>query len=135
MLNLVYHALKEPTVDEKVTDKLSACMKDRFDMFGTLPDMVEDDWIEDEERLRSAARLKEFTIKKARAHAFDIRYADDVDPKSERWDSASACLPDTMWWTGCLSPNDAGEGGPRNYPRFIMSGDGTRSTLDLRIPS
>ena len=90
MLNLVYHGSKEPTVDEKVYGKLSARMKDRFDIFGTLPDVIEDDWIEDEERFE--ARLKEFTIKKARANAFDIRYADDVDPKGERWELCERVL-------------------------------------------
>lgn len=43
MLNLVYHGSEKPTVDEKVYAKLSARMKDRYDIFGTLPDVIEDD--------------------------------------------------------------------------------------------
>lgn len=90
MLNLVYHGSKEPTVDEKVYEKLSARMKDRYDIFGTLPDVIEDDWIEDEERFE--ARLREFTTRKQKANAFDIRYAADVDPKGARWELCERVL-------------------------------------------
>ena len=34
-------------------------MKDRYDIFGTLPDVIEDDWIEDIENLDE--KLREFT--------------------------------------------------------------------------
>ena len=43
MLNLVYHG----TIDERVYSALSERMRDRFDIFGTLPDVIEDDWIAD----------------------------------------------------------------------------------------
>ena len=42
MLNLVYH----DTQDEKIYEVLSRRMKDRYDIFGGLPDTIEDDWIE-----------------------------------------------------------------------------------------
>ena len=41
MLNLVYH----DTQDETVYQVLSRRMKDRYDIFGGLPDTIEDDWI------------------------------------------------------------------------------------------
>jgi hypothetical protein len=41
MLNLVYHE----TQDEKVYQVLSRRLKDKFDIFGGLPDTIEDDWI------------------------------------------------------------------------------------------
>ena len=47
MLNLLYHGTLQPTVDEKVYAKLSERMRNRFDIFGTLPDVIDDDWIED----------------------------------------------------------------------------------------
>ena len=47
MLNLVYHQ----TRDEDVYRALSRRMKDKFDIFGGLPDTIEDDWIENVERL------------------------------------------------------------------------------------
>jgi superfamily II DNA/RNA helicase len=84
MLNLLYHGSTQPTVDEKVYAKLSSRMKDRFDIFGTLPDVIDDDWIDDEERLED--ELKNYTNRRARANAFDLRYAGDVVPKDERWE-------------------------------------------------
>jgi hypothetical protein len=59
-------------------------MKDRFDIFGTLPDVIDDDWIDDEERLEE--ELKNYTNRRAKANAFDLRYAGDVVPKDERWE-------------------------------------------------
>jgi hypothetical protein len=47
MLNLVYHG----TVEEKVYATLSKRMKDRYDILGSLPDVIDDDWIEDIEAL------------------------------------------------------------------------------------
>lgn len=90
MLNLVYHGSEHPTVDEKVYQKLSSRMKDRYDIFGTLPDVIEDDWIDDEEEFD--ARLRDFTEKRSRANAFDLRYASDVDPKGERWELCEKVL-------------------------------------------
>jgi hypothetical protein len=71
MLNLLYHgsARAQPTVDEKVYAKLSSRMRDRFDIFGTLPDVIDDDWIDDEEKLEE--ELKNYTNRRARANAFD----------------------------------------------------------------
>ena len=47
MLNLVYH----DTQDERVYAVLSRRMKDRYDIFGGLPDTIEDEWIENVEVL------------------------------------------------------------------------------------
>src|ERR1700737_5345881 len=47
MLNLVYHE----TQDERVYDVLSRRMKDRYDVLGGMPDTIEDEWIESEEKL------------------------------------------------------------------------------------
>ena len=49
MLNLVYH----DTQDEQVYQVISRRLKDRFDIFGVLPDTIEDDWIERVERLET----------------------------------------------------------------------------------
>lgn len=68
MANLVYHG----TIDEKVYETLSARMQDRYNIFGTLPDVIEDDWLEDIENL--GEKLREFTTKKKQANAFDLRY-------------------------------------------------------------
>jgi superfamily II DNA or RNA helicase len=86
MLNLVYHG----TRDERVYERLSERMRDRYDIFGSLPDVIEDEWIEDIEALDE--RLTEFIEKKRRANAFDIRYADTVDPRGEPWEKCSQVL-------------------------------------------
>ena len=49
MLNLVYHE----TRDEDVYGALSRRMKDKFDIFGGLPDVIEADWIENEATLEA----------------------------------------------------------------------------------
>jgi len=43
MLNLV----NGQTVDEKVYERLSERMRDRYNLFGSLPDAIKDEWIED----------------------------------------------------------------------------------------
>jgi len=86
MLNLVYHG----TRDERVYEKLSERMRDRYDIFGSLPDVIEDDWIENIEELDE--RISEFIEKKKRANAFDIRYSDTVDPTGEPWEKCSQVL-------------------------------------------
>lgn len=86
MLNLVYHG----TRDERVYERLSERMRDRYDIFGSLPDVIEDDWIENIEELDE--RISEFIEKQKRANAFDIRYSDTVDPTGEPWEKCSQVL-------------------------------------------
>ena len=86
MLNLVYHG----TVDQKVYDTLSERMRERFDIFGTLPDVIEDEWIENIETLD--AKLKEFTVRKAAANAFDLRYATGATQDEQRWEVCERVL-------------------------------------------
>ncbi len=86
MLNLVYH----DTHDEKVYRALSKRMRDRYDVFGSLPDTIEDDWIEDIENLD--AYLSQFTEKKKQANAFDVRYGNTVSPKGPGWEACERVL-------------------------------------------
>jgi hypothetical protein len=86
MLNLFYQG----TIDEKVYEKVSERMRDRFDIFGTLPDVIEDDWIEDIEHWDE--RMRDYTRKRQRANAFDLRYAADVDAPGERWELCERVL-------------------------------------------
>lgn len=86
MLNLVYAG----TVDEKVYRTLSSRMKDRYDIFGSLPDVIEDEWIEDIEHLDEY--LRQFTERKKRANAFDIRYGETVDPEGPGWELCEKVL-------------------------------------------
>ncbi len=68
MLSLVY----EGSRDEVVYDKLSERMKDRFDIFGQLPDTLDDEWIENEETL--VAELNKHADRRKQVSAFDVRW-------------------------------------------------------------
>jgi ERCC4-related helicase len=87
MLNLVYHE----TQDEKVYEVLSRRMKDRYNIFGGLPDSIEDDWID------TAQKLDEMMDRyiHLRDHArgvFEIRYEQTIDPDKDRWELCSRVL-------------------------------------------
>jgi superfamily II DNA/RNA helicase len=86
MLNLVYHE----TRDEAVFTKLSKRMHDKFNIFGSLPDVIEDDWIEEIEQLD--AKLAEYINKKKRANAFDLRYGSSINPSDDRWELCAEVL-------------------------------------------
>ena len=86
MLNLVYH----DTVDEKVYQALSRRMRDRYDLFGSLPDTIEDEWIENIENID--AYLAQFTERKKQATAFEFRYDATVDPDGPGWELCEKVL-------------------------------------------
>ena len=87
MLNLVYH----DTQDERVYDVLSRRMKDRYDIFGGLPDTIEDDWIENVEELDK--RMDEYIHLRDQArNTFEVRYQETIEPNRERWDLCSRVL-------------------------------------------
>ncbi len=87
MLNLVYAG----TRDEKVYRVLSQRMKDRFDIFGSLPDTIEDDWIESEEKLKQM--LDEYIHLRSQAKdVFELRYERTIDPDANRWELCSRVL-------------------------------------------
>jgi superfamily II DNA or RNA helicase len=86
MLNLVY----ADTNDEKVYRVLSQRMKDRYDLFGSLPDTIEDDWIDDIEHLDQ--HFSQFTLKKRSANAFDLRYGKAVIPEGPGWEMCEKVL-------------------------------------------
>ena len=87
MLNLVYHG----TQDEKVYEVLSQRMKDRYDIFGSLPDTIDDEWIEDVERLKEMMNRYMHLRTKAR-DAFELRYEHQVRPDADRWELCSRVL-------------------------------------------
>ncbi len=58
---------------------LSRRMKDRYDLFGSLPDKIEDEWIDDIEKRR-------------RANAFDLRHAKTVMPEGPGWELCERVL-------------------------------------------
>lgn len=86
MLNLVF----EQTVDEKIYERLSERMKNRYDLFGSLPDTIKDEWIEDIETL--GERLDEFINAQKTATGFDLRYTGTMMPPEKDWRECTAVL-------------------------------------------
>ncbi len=87
MLNLVYH----DTQDEKVYQVLSRRMKDRYNIFGGLPDAIEDDWIENIEKLDDM--MNEYIHLRQHARdVFEMRYQETIDPDKDRWELCSRVL-------------------------------------------
>ena len=87
MLNLVYHS----TQDEVVYQVLSSRMKDRYDIFGGLPDTIEDDWIATREHL--SAMMDEYIHLRQRAQdVFELKYEETIDPDKDRWELCSRVL-------------------------------------------
>jgi len=87
MLNLVY----AETQDEKVYNVLSERLKDSFDIFGSLPETIEDEWIDDEQNLR--AQMDSYLHEREKAqNAFSVKYRASVDPEANKWEFCSQVL-------------------------------------------
>ncbi len=87
MLNLVYHE----TQDEKVYTVLSERLQDTYDIFGSLPDTIEDDWIENEENLRE--RMDSYIHERKNAqNAFSVKYRTSIDPEANKWELCAEVL-------------------------------------------
>lgn len=87
MLNLVYSG----TQDETVYNVLSERLRDVYDIFGSLPDTIDDDWIKDEEELRK--RMDEYMHERKKAQdAFTIKYSETIDPKANLWERCASVL-------------------------------------------
>ena len=77
--------------DEKVYQVLSRRMKDRYDIFGGLPDTIEDEWIENVERLEE--RMDEYIHLRQKARdVFEMRYQETIGPDRDRWELCSRVL-------------------------------------------
>ncbi|TAL91803.1 MAG: helicase [Candidimonas sp.] len=79
MLNLVF----EQTVDEKIYERLSERMKNRYDLFGSLPDTITDEWIDDIETL--GEKLDDYINAQKTATGFDLRYTATMTPPEKDW--------------------------------------------------
>lgn len=86
MLNLV----NEQTVDERVYERLSERMRDKFDLFGSLPDTIKDEWIEDIETL--GEKMDEYIDAQKEATGFDLRYNATLRPSDQDWRDCYAVL-------------------------------------------
>ncbi|EXH16771.1 phospholipase D-like domain-containing anti-phage protein [Acinetobacter sp. 1245593] len=87
MLNLVY----SETQDEKVYNVLSERLRDTYDIFGSLPDTIDDEWIDNEEELNS--RMNEYIHERKKAQdAFSVKYRGTLDPDAHLWERCATVL-------------------------------------------
>lgn len=86
MLNLV----NEQTVDEKIYERLSERMRDRYNLFGSLPDTIKDEWIDDIETL--GEKMDEYIDAQRAATGFDLRYTSTMEPSEKDWRDCSEVL-------------------------------------------
>ncbi len=87
MLNLVY----SETQDEKVYSVLSERLRDTYDIFGSLPDTIEDEWIQDEEKLKK--HMDEYIHERKLAQdSFALKYRSTLDPEANLWERCSSVL-------------------------------------------
>jgi hypothetical protein len=86
MLNLV----NQDTVDEKVYERLSERMRDRYDLFGSLPDTIKDEWIENVETM--GEKMDEYIRAQQEATGFDLRYNTTISPDDTDWRDTAAVL-------------------------------------------
>ncbi|MER9651507.1 phospholipase D-like domain-containing anti-phage protein [Mesorhizobium sp. M0199] len=84
MANLTYAG----TIDEQVYRVLSDRLKVSSDIFGTLPETIEAEWIDDIESLEK--RLREYTVPRKRFDAFEQRYSADLATDDHKWEEVSA---------------------------------------------
>lgn len=87
MLNLVYSG----TQDEKIYNVLSERLKDTYDIFGSLPDTIDDEWIEDEAKLKEKMDFYIHERENAR-DAFSVKYRITSDPQSHLWEMCAEVL-------------------------------------------
>lgn len=87
LLNLVY----KDTRDEAVYLKLSERMKNKFDIFGGLPDCLETEWIEDFAAYEARAQTH-LHLRKSIVNVFDEKWGATVFGGGEPWEECSRVL-------------------------------------------
>lgn len=82
MANLVYAG----TIEQRRYEVLSARMKDRYDILGSIPDTLDDDWIDDLEEMER--KFDDYTNGKpaSAADQFTLRYGDFLEDQDGDWE-------------------------------------------------
>lgn len=87
VLNLVY----QDTVDEQVYKALSSRMQDIYDLFGSLPETLVDDWTASAEDIRE--RIDQYIHeRKENTDAFTLESNESLDVNANRWEECSRVL-------------------------------------------
>ena len=85
--NLTYHA----TRDEDVYNTISSRMKDRFDIFGGLPDCIDDEWIEDIQEFEDMAQTH-LHLRGQISNIFEETWGSTVSSEMNRWEECTKVL-------------------------------------------
>ena len=65
-------------------------MRDRFDLFGSLPDTIRDEWIDDIETL--GEKMDEYINAQREATGFDLCYNATAEPSDRDWRDCTEVL-------------------------------------------
>nr|WP_276978233.1 phospholipase D-like domain-containing anti-phage protein [Ferrimicrobium acidiphilum] len=87
MLNLVYQG----TRDEKVYEKLSDRMKDRYDIFGGIPDCIDAEWIEEIENFVEKAKTHLY-MRDALKNIFEEKSKETFVENENSWERCTKVL-------------------------------------------
>lgn len=87
MLNLTYHE----TRDEDVYNVLSERMQDKYDIFGGLPDCIDDDWIEDITAFEEMAQTH-LHMRREAGNIFDDTWGRTVTEDTPAWNQCTQVL-------------------------------------------
>lgn len=99
----VLHLVYAGTIDERVHGVLSSRLQENYDLFGSLPDILEDDWIEDEQSLQR--ELERFVnLRREMENAFDARYGRTLTADDERWEECAKVLSRTEFQRALGTP-------------------------------
>lgn len=86
---MIYNMRYKDSVEDKVHTKLSERLKSIHDIFGQIPEVLEDVWIA---MAQNDEKLAEEAINKVpKKHPFELRYEKDI-PRTEDWQSCTFVL-------------------------------------------
>ena len=86
MLNLTYHGTRDGDVYKKISER----MKDRFDIFGGIPDCIDDDWIEDFEKFEELAETH-LHMRKQVTNIFEETWGKTISTE-DKWEECTKVL-------------------------------------------
>ena len=82
--------LKVASVDHELAGSPAERMRDRYDLFGSIPDTIKDEWIADIETL--GEKMDQYIDARKRATGFDLRYTGTMTAGAKDWRDCTEVL-------------------------------------------